>query len=55
MFLPHSTYISQDLSYLNLDGTEDRHIYFQEIFSTHESQSEIINAERERQTKNISI
>lgn len=45
-----STYISQDLSYLNEDGSEDNNIYFTGDIvqqSTHLA-PEIINAERER-------
>lgn len=45
-----STYLNQDLSYLNNDGTEDEHIYFSGDIvqqSTHLA-PEIINAERER-------
>ena len=45
-----STYISQDLSYLNSDGLEDSHIYFTGdiIQQSTNLAPEIINAERER-------
>ncbi|MFC0605305.1 hypothetical protein [Winogradskyella pulchriflava] len=45
-----STYISQDLSYLNPDGTEDNNIYFTGdiIQQSTNLAPEIINAERER-------
>lgn len=45
-----STYISQDLSYLNPDGSEDSNIYFTGdiIQQSTNLAPEIINAERER-------
>lgn len=45
-----STYLNQDLSYLNDDGTEDQHIYFSgDIVQQSTSLApEIINASRER-------
>ena len=45
-----STYLSQDLSYLNPDGTEDSHIYFSGdiVQQSTNLTPEIINAERER-------
>ncbi|MCA0133725.1 hypothetical protein [Winogradskyella alexanderae] len=45
-----STYLNQDLSYLNADGTEDTNIYFTgDIVQQSTSLApEIINAERER-------
>lgn len=45
-----STYISQDLSYLNADGTEDNYIYFTGdiVQQSTNLAPEIINAERER-------
>lgn len=45
-----STYISQDLSYLNTDGTEDYNIYFSGdiVQQSTNLAPEIINAERER-------
>ena len=45
-----STYISQDLSYLNEDGTEDNDIYFSGdiVQQSTNLAPEIINAERER-------
>lgn len=45
-----STYISQDLSYLNPDGTEDNNIYFTGdiVQQSTNLAPEIINAERER-------
>ncbi len=45
-----STYITQDLSYLNPDGSEDSHIYFSGDIVQQSSNltPEIINAERER-------
>lgn len=45
-----STYISQDLSYLNPDGSEDSHIYFTGdiVQQSTNLTPEIINAERER-------
>ena len=45
-----STYLNQDLSYLNTDGTEDTNIYFSgDIVQQSTSLApEIINAERER-------
>ncbi|WP_299130459.1 hypothetical protein [uncultured Winogradskyella sp.] len=45
-----STYISQDLSYLNADGSEDNDIYFSGdiVQQSTNLAPEIINAERER-------
>jgi len=45
-----STYLTQDLSYLNADGTEDRNIYFSGdiVQQSTNLAPEIINAERER-------
>jgi hypothetical protein len=45
-----STYISQDLSYLNPDGSEDSHIYFTGdiVQQSTNLTPEIISAERER-------
>lgn len=45
-----STYISQDLSYLNPDGSEDSHIYFTGdiVQQSTNLAPEIINADRER-------
>ncbi|MCT4628874.1 hypothetical protein [Winogradskyella sp.] len=45
-----STYINQDLSYLNDDGSEDRHIYFSGdiVQQSTNLAPEIISAERER-------
>jgi hypothetical protein len=45
-----STYITQDLSYLNADGTEDNNIYFSGdiVQQSTNLAPEIINAERER-------
>jgi hypothetical protein len=45
-----STYITQDLSYLNPDGSEDSHIYFSGdiVQQSTNLTPEIINAERER-------
>ena len=45
-----STYISQDLSYLNEDGSEDNNIYFTGdiVQQSTNLAPEIINAERER-------
>lgn len=45
-----STYINQDLSYLNTDGSEDPHIYFSGdiVQQSNNLAPEIINAERER-------
>ena len=45
-----STYLTQDLSYLNSDGTEDSNIYFTGdiIQQSTNLAPEIINAERER-------
>lgn len=45
-----STYLRQDLSYLNTDGSEDEHIYFTgDIVQQSTSITpELINAERER-------
>ncbi len=45
-----STYLRQDLSYLNADGSEDEHIYFTgDIVQQSTSITpELINAERER-------
>lgn len=44
-----SNYLIQDLSYLNADGTEDRHIYFTGDIIQQSSNlaPQIINAERE--------
>ena len=45
-----STYLNQDLSYLNSDGTENTHIYFSGdiVQQSTNLAPEIINAERER-------
>ena len=45
-----STYLNQDLSYLNSDGTEDSNIYFSGdiVQQSTNLAPEIINAERER-------
>ncbi|WP_296385926.1 hypothetical protein [Winogradskyella sp.] len=45
-----STYLNQDLSYLNSDGKEDSHIYFSGdiVQQSTNLAPEIINAERER-------
>ncbi len=45
-----STYLNQDLSYLNEDGTEDSNIYFSGdiVQQSTNLAPEIINAERER-------
>ena len=45
-----STYLNQDLSYINADGTEDSNIYFSGDIVQQSSNlaPEIINAERER-------
>ncbi len=45
-----STYLNQDLSYLNADGTEDGNIYFSGdiVQQSTNLAPEIINAERER-------
>ncbi|PTM04557.1 MAG: hypothetical protein DA407_12935 [Bacteroidetes bacterium] len=45
-----STYLNQDLSYLNADGTEDSNIYFSGdiVQQSTNLAPEIINAERER-------
>lgn len=45
-----STYLNQDLSYLNDDGTEDNNIYFSGdiVQQSTNLAPEIINAERER-------
>jgi len=45
-----STYLNQDLSYLNPDGSEDRNIYFSGdiVQQSTNLAPEIINAERER-------
>lgn len=45
-----STYLNQDLSYLNIDGTEDNNIYFSGdiVQQSTNLAPEIINAERER-------
>lgn len=44
-----STYLNQDLSYLNADGTEDHHIYFTGdiVQQSNDLAPQIINAERE--------
>ena len=48
-----STYLNQDLSYLNSDGTEDANIYFSGdiVQQSTNLAPEIINAERERFSK----
>lgn len=45
-----STYLNQDLAYLNADGTEDNNIYFSGdiVQQSTNLAPEIINAERER-------
>lgn len=45
-----STYLNQDLAYLNADGSEDTHIYFSGdiVQQSTNLAPEIINAERER-------
>ncbi len=45
-----STYLNQDLAYLNADGTEDHNIYFSGdiVQQSTNLAPEIINAERER-------
>ncbi len=45
-----STYLNQDLSYLNPDGSEDSNIYFSGdiVQQSNNLAPEIINAERER-------
>lgn len=45
-----STYLNQDLSYINTDGTEDNNIYFSGdiVQQSTNLAPEIINAERER-------